>query len=235
MRAIATALGIVILLMAGGCRHDKMPAPKETIDATAAAGRATIEAWETATIAPPPSLPTSTPFPTPLMPRTAGPEVRRCDASDLTGVAMPGENLETMHEGLRINLGNRSLTPCRLSHIPDIQFLDSEGAAIPLEVQQSPLCSDRHGLPYISSSPLLMLPKMPAGSDAALPGQARLVIEWLYDRCSPPAQLATSIRLWLPEGGGAVSIDLPPQLFRGGVAPCYGVEVLDYDGVPGNP
>ena len=233
MKAIAIVLAVVALLAAIGCRNDRTPPPKETIDATAAR-RATIDAWETATVPPPSILPTSTPFPTPPTPLTAGPEVRRCGASDLNGVALLGDNLETMHDGVRVTLGNRTGTPCRLSRIPDIQFVNSSGVVIPLKVDQSPLCSDRHGFPCVFSSPLLMSPDTPAKAVAALPGQAHSIIEWLSGPCSPSAQAAKSIRLWLPEGGGAISVDLPPQLFRGGVAPCQSVEVLDYGGVPGN-
>jgi hypothetical protein len=235
MKAIATALGVALALTLASCRHGEAQPSMRTADVAATAQQATADAWKTATLPPPPILPTSTPPPTLPAPLTAGPEIRRCDASDVAAVAIPDENLETMHDGLAIILGNRSSTPCRLNHVPDIQFLDSNGAVLPVEVRQSPLCSDDGGFPCVFSLPLLALPNSPAGTGGARPGQVRLLIEWLSGPCSPPATLATAVRLWLPEGGGAITLDVSMTLFGGGVAPCRYVEVLDYGGVSGNP
>jgi Protein of unknown function (DUF4232) len=232
MRPIVALFVVFVLLTATACRAHGARSPAA---ATFDAPKATIDAWKTSKAPPPLILPTATPFPTPPQPFLASPEVRHCGSSDLDASVTTGGQGFTMHETAMIYLGNRSETPCRLNHLPDIQFLDSDGNLVPLGIQPATqYCSRRDGSFCISTEPLLMLPDLPVDNGTVRPGQAYAEIDWLDTRaCAPPPRVARAIRLWLPEGGGQITVDIPSNSFPDGIAPCGNLEVLDYSGVPG--
>ncbi len=237
-----SALAVAVLL--GACDPSQAepqgePPQKRAFEAAEQARQAAAEAGPHA-----PKHPEFTPIPTTPSPTpfVAGPDVRPCDAADLNA-GVTGSNGLTGGQALAgIGLGNESAEPCRLSGPPGIELLGPDGGVIPLDVFQSPPCSDTTSRPCIFPGPLLMLPNLgEVKPHSAVPGQGWLEITWRgHDdtgTCSPQPRVATAVRLSLPEGRGELTVDLTSEFpatpqFPAGIAPCQKVGILEFGGVP---
>jgi cell division septation protein DedD len=249
--ALVTAMTVALLVSTGafgqggesGGGFSGSP-EKAAVEATARAMQLTAEAYPTAPVRPgpietPPALPT---------PRVAGPDVRPCQAKDLTAVADEGAAATGGEGFVVVTIGNESDTACRLAGPPGFQFVDSAGkVANNVErSEDSPACSSERDFPCVFSKPLLMLPELPVPSPAQLksepiptePGQAVLSIGvWTPGghMCSGPATEISAIDLSLPEGGGKLRVELSPELFRYGTLDLCRVTLFDFNGVASGP
>lgn len=176
---------------------------------------------------------TETPAATATTAPAAGPaardgEVRPCRAADLNAAVVGTNGLTGGQLLVSIGIGNRADTPCALQGPPQVQFLDSQGQALPFTVRQGVPCPARQ--PCIRQEPVILAPELGELVPHGLrPGQAALALVWpVHDgtgACASPPVRAPSARLVLPEGGGEVDVTLEPP-----VAPCGGqVELLAFD------
>ncbi len=156
------------------------------------------------------ATPTSLPAPTPLV---VGPDVRHCAASDLT--TSVHDNGGGMHIWQFFLLANRSDTPCQISLMPQVQFVDASGALVPIEAR------------CLNSECRIQLPVLLLAHGTFLrnggqvpPGLAALTLNWLEAvAClTPPPVASARVRLVL-DGGDYLPLNAS-------VGPCGGVEIL---------
>ncbi len=166
-------------------------------------------------------------------PLVVGPDVRHCRGSDLqVELHPPGP---TQHQILSILLANRSDTPCQISRLPELQFLNAAGSVIPIKMQSGGEC--QAGGFCRTGVAVLLLPHI--GSEyvngVLRPGPAALSLFWAEAQtCStPPLAAATKVKLVLDDGyylivgipaGPGVSRDFGQRPVGAG-APCGPVQV----------
>jgi Protein of unknown function (DUF4232) len=178
---------------------------------------------------------------------TPGPSLAACNASDLTG-AFVGFNAAAATYFLIFGVTNVGASGCELTGPPQLRFLDTYGAAIPMAYATSAPCH-RTAPDCVQNGPLCWnanvgcvydgLIELPPGAPTPHPwpqtqtpaelGQAALTVsmgsDGLYDGCQPLDPQPATIGLLFP-GTGEIDIGLAGDE---GIQKCWrGVQLENY-------